>query len=146
MALNIVIDANIFVSSAFGGNPQKALCLAFAIGEIFITDKIKRELLNLPNRLSSKLNPEKQKILISLLKSFLHQTTEITPRIKINLCRDKKDNAYLEACLTAKADILLTGDKDLLEIGEKELLKINLPNLKILKPAEFLKRYSNFVQ
>jgi len=146
MALNIVIDANIFVSSAFGGNPQKALSLAFAIGEIFVTEKIKQELLSLPNRLSVKLNPEKQKILISLLKSFLHQTTEVTSRVKINLCRDKKDNAYLEACLTAKADILLTGDKDLLEIGVKELFKVNLPNLKILKPAEFLKRYSHFVQ
>lgn len=143
MALKIVVDANIYISSAFGGKPQEALCFAFSIGEVFTTNKINMELINLPDKLSSKLNIEKQNILTHYFKTLLRQTIEITPRVKITICRDPKDNAYLEACLASRADILLTGDKDLLEISPEELRNIGLSDLKILKPAEFLVKYYN---
>lgn len=142
MALRIIVDANIFISSAFGGKPQAALCLAFSIGEVFTTNKITRELLALPEKLSSKLNEEKQNILAHYFKTLLRQTTVINSHVKINICRDPKDNAYLEACFASKANILLTGDKDLLEISMEELNKSGLSKLKILTPAKFLSIHS----
>lgn len=144
MGLKIVMDANIFVSAVFGGKPQKALCTAFAEGEVFICDKMKRELLDLPHNLCAKLSGGQQEELTRLLKILILQTTQVKPAIKINICRDPKDNVYLETCLTAGADILLTGDKDLLEISQKELKKADLQNLQILNPEKFLKKYSFF--
>lgn len=143
MALRIVIDANIIVSASFGGYPQKTVTLAFSLGEVFTTPKINEELLSLPDTLILKLGVEKQGILLFLLGTFLSNMKEIAPLKNIMVCRDPKDNAYLEACLAAKADILLTGDKDLLEISKKDLSGAGLPDLNIIKPAEFFKKYSH---
>jgi len=56
----------------------------------------------------------------------------------IDISRDKKDNAYLNLCLKARADFLLTGDKDLLEISPKKLKSSGLNRLKIVSPDTFL--------
>lgn len=50
-----------------------------------------------------------------------------------NVCRDPKDNIFLDTVFFGKADFLVTGDRDLLVL--KKYKKIP-----IVTPAEFLKR------
>ena len=62
------------------------------------------------------------------------QITE--PKIKINVVKDDpKDNIILECALACNADYVVSGDRHLFEMKEHK-------GIKIVKPAEFLKRIS----
>lgn len=55
----------------------------------------------------------------------------VIPQRVITVCRDPKDDKFLEAALAGQAEILVTGDADLLELHPFE-------GVAILRPAEFL--------
>jgi predicted nucleic acid-binding protein len=50
---------------------------------------------------------------------------EITTQI--NLCRDPKDNKFLELAVNGKADYLISGDQDLLILNSFEKINILSP-------------------
>jgi putative PIN family toxin of toxin-antitoxin system len=134
----IVIDANVFVSAIFGGISGKTVIHAFKFN-VFVTKNIEKELLELSYKLSNKLsilNLIKYRKLINVILANTKRARAIN---KIDICRDKKDNAYLDACLACNADFLITGDKDLLSLSKTELVSANLENLKIVTPKIFLK-------
>jgi uncharacterized protein len=78
------------------------------------------------------------------LESRLEFILEIQALIKlipvhhaITVCRDPKDDMYLELALSGKADCIVTNDLDLLVLNPFE-------NIPIITPKEFLERfYSN---
>ena len=74
----------------------------------------------------------------SIVLNLLSASKEVAASKKIELSRDKKDNAYLNLCLRVRADFLLTGDKDLLEIPLKRPKPSGLNRLKIISPEAFL--------
>jgi putative PIN family toxin of toxin-antitoxin system len=51
----------------------------------------------------------------------------------VTVCRDPKDDKFLEAALSGKADAIVSGDADLLVLNPFE-------NIPVLRPAEFLAR------
>jgi uncharacterized protein len=55
----------------------------------------------------------------------------VFPTIKIEACRDEKDNKFLELAATAKATYVITGDKDLLVLHPYS-------GISIVTPVEFL--------
>jgi putative PIN family toxin of toxin-antitoxin system len=57
----------------------------------------------------------------------------VTPNRKIDVCRDPKDNRFLEAAIEGDADIIVSGDKDLLDMADFETIPI-------VSTAEFLAR------
>ena len=46
---------------------------------------------------------------------------------KINLCRDPKDNKFLELATNGKADYLISGDRDLLILNPFQEISILSP-------------------
>jgi len=64
------------------------------------------------------------KELFSLLDNY---ATVVSPRRKVNVCRDVKDNFLLEVALEGKADYLITGDEDLLALNPFQKIKILMP-------------------
>ena len=40
----------------------------------------------------------------------------IAPKLTIKVCRDEKDNKFLECAESAKADYIVSGDEDLLSL------------------------------
>jgi uncharacterized protein len=52
----------------------------------------------------------------------------------VTICRDPKDDMYLELALSGKADCIVTNDDDLLILNPFE-------NIPIISPKEFLQRY-----
>ena len=62
----VVIDANVFVSAAFGGVPLDAVSRAFSTGEVFLSPAIIEEIDGTIRRLSSKMGEEKTGYLLKL--------------------------------------------------------------------------------
>jgi uncharacterized protein len=52
----------------------------------------------------------------------------------VTICRDPKDDMYLELALSGKADCIITNDEDLLVLDPFE-------NIPIITPKEFLDRF-----
>jgi len=134
----IVIDANVIVSSLFGGTPRKAFLKALKTCDVYISPEIGQELSGLLTELESKLGNAKIRRLRSIVMRLASYAKEVNPSKKIELSRDNKDNAYLNLCLAVRADFLLTGDKDLLKIPIKELKSFCLNRLNIVSPNTFL--------
>ena len=133
----VVIDANVFVSAAFGGVPLDAVSRAFSTGEVFLSPAVIEEIDGTIRRLSSKLGKEKTEYLRTLWRRFQSHCTILVPKERAAICRDPKDDAYLHLCIAAKADFLVTGDKDLLAVDPRSVAV--LPDgLKIVTPRRFL--------
>ncbi len=126
----VVIDTNVFISGAvFGGNPGRILKLIEDDKiQVVVSPPIELEILIKMAKFSV------SKEVVSSLKALLEQRAIlVVPVKKVTVCRDPKDNMFLEASLESGADILITGDKDLLEMKE-------FKGTKILTPAEFLQK------
>jgi putative PIN family toxin of toxin-antitoxin system len=50
---------------------------------------------------------------------------------KVHVCRDPKDDIFLDVALNGEAKAIITGDEDLLELDP-------FHGVRIVKPAEFL--------
>ena len=138
-SIKIILDANVLVSAVFGGLPAKAVEKAMG-AEVWTSPEIRRELLNLSQRLSARLT----------LKQYLAWNNDYLPllsrmqvarvRRNVSLCRDPGDDIYLSLAWTVAADYLVTGDKDLLSISLERLRASGLGKLAILTPKDFLGR------
>ena len=121
---------------AFGGIPEKAIKMAFAETDIYVSPSLLKEYREVPLILEDekKLTQAQLKALISGLAAFVARTIVVHPRKKISICRDPADNMLLECCFESKADILISSDKDLLD------MKVLPFHLKILTPRKFLEQ------
>ena len=131
--MRVVIDTNVLISSIFfGGSPLKL------IDEIenrnYITTYVSQEIIleyQLVFRRLQKKYPNKI-IDEDKINRILDSSNLIYVSSNLRLCRDVKDNKFINCALSAKADYLITGDNDLLV-----LKKIN--NVSVITIAEFLK-------
>jgi putative PIN family toxin of toxin-antitoxin system len=130
-----VIDANILVSAIVfkSAQPTAAIRKALNNGIFAISESIADEFKT--TLLKSKFDP-----FISLtdriasLNALMLASKSIVPSISITVCRDPKDNKFLELAVAAGASAIITGDKDLLVLHPFE-------NVPILSPADFLQLF-----
>ena len=126
--MRIVLDTNVYLSNfIFGGFTAKVCQICFESHQIFISDFIKREILNI---LVYKFQYPivKTNYVMTIISKF---TTEVEPSNNLPLaCRDEDDNYILQLCQFIDAEYLITGDKDL-------LILVNFDNTKIMNPREF---------
>jgi hypothetical protein len=54
-------------------------------------------------------------------------SSELVTIKKIVVCRDVKDNKFLELAVSGNADIIITGDQDLLVLNPFQDIKITTP-------------------
>ena len=136
----IVIDANVIISAAFGGNPLKAVVRALEDHEVYLSEEIERELASVFTGLAKKLSREK----ISFIQEKIQQIAGLGKRIcvlaQVTLSRDAKDDHYLSLCREVRADFLITGDKDLLSISQDNLKKNGITCF-IVTPQVFLENF-----
>ena len=137
----VVIDANVLVSSVFGGLPLESINLALLYHEVYYSEDIAKELSGVFQKLELKLEKKHMKTLQINLSKFLSSCKKISVAENVTICRDKKDNRYLSLCKEVRADFLITGDKDLLTIPQEILRKHNL-RCTIISPAEFVRQES----
>jgi len=137
----VVVDANVLISSVFGGLPLESINLAMLHHELFYSEDIEEELKGVLQKLEVKLKDNQiQKLQENMLR-FLSFCKKIHVTEDLSICRDRKDNRYLSLCKQVSADFLITGDKDLLTIPRK-VLRENSLTCNIVSPAEFIKQES----
>ena len=139
----VVVDANVLISSVFGGLPLKAINLALSHHEVFYSEDIENKLTGVLQKLEAKLKNKQLQNLQENMSIFLSFCRKISVTENLSICRDRKDDRYLSLCKQVSADFLITGDKDLLTI-HKDVLQRNNLTCNIVSPAEFIKQESGY--
>ncbi|MGI0482874.1 putative toxin-antitoxin system toxin component, PIN family [Geminocystis sp. CENA526] len=128
---NILISRLILPNSI----PAQAVRLALEIGILLISDPTLQELLTVIER-------KKFDKYVSLgeRKEFIRKLQIIARKIEItehfNICRDPKDDKFLELAINRKAQFIITGDEDLL------VLNI-FRGIEIITPRDFTNQFSS---
>jgi putative PIN family toxin of toxin-antitoxin system len=129
----IVLDSNVVLSAALFKHsiPRQALDKALREDKILMSVEAIAELQDLFGR-SKKFD---KYLSLSARTRFLNDLLESVKIIEItetiNVCRDPKDNKFLELAINGKADYIITGDQDLLVLNPFQTIRI-------LTPQEFL--------
>jgi hypothetical protein len=132
----VVIDANVIISAAFGGNPLKALVRALEDHEVFLSEEVEQELVGVFKGLTRKLSKEQLSFIQDKIGQIVVMAKRISVSIHVTLSRDAKDDHYLSLCKEAGADFLITGDNDLLSISQ-DTLRENGISCQIVTPQAF---------
>src|SRR3989338_3273116 len=120
MLLKLVLDTNTIVSAFFWGGNEAELFRKIEQGKanLYITDEILKEVEEVIKR------PKFDKVIKNagltldqiMQKIFSLSHLVIAPKLNIKVCRDEKDNKFLECAESAKVDYLVSGDEDLLSL------------------------------
>ena len=120
--LKLVLDTNIIVSAFFWEGNEAELLRKIEQGnaDLYITIEILKEVeevIKRPkfNEVMRKANSTPDQI---MQKIVLLSHLVIAPKLNIKICRDEKDNKFLECAESAKVDYLVSGDEDLLSLKE----------------------------
>ncbi len=130
--MRVVLDTNVVVSAMLlpGSVPRRALDRGLDQGSILISIPVLLEISELLTREKFDrylTESERLRFLVALLKET--ELVEITEQIDV--CRDPKDNKFLELAICGKADFIITGDDDLLDLDP-------FRELRIISPRDFL--------
>jgi len=132
--MRIVFDTNVLISASLFEKslPRQAVKLALETASLITSSEARDEVLSKIYNSKFDRYASKEKRL-----AFLEPVLEASERIfiveKITVCRDKKDNMFLELAVSGKADFIVSGDKDLLVLNP-------FRGIPILSAAEFLER------
>ena len=130
-----VFDTNTFISAALLSNSinDRAIDHAFNIGKVVVSpDSFAERTEVIFRKKFDKYLTEERKL--QVLQKLEADTQLINVSVHINVCRDPKDNKFLELAIDAGAACIITGDKDLLVLNPFQTTPI-------VTPAEFLERF-----
>jgi putative PIN family toxin of toxin-antitoxin system len=130
--LRLIIDTNVIISSLLfaQSTPRQVVNKALDTGKILISQEIIEELTKVLSR--KKLNKyllEEERM--RFLADFLKDTEMVTVTQNFDVCRDKKDNKFLDVAVCGQAQYIITGDQDLLILNPFQ-------NISIINAREFL--------
>jgi uncharacterized protein len=141
--LRVVFDTNVVISAIlFRNGVLSSLRAAWQTGEIapIISKETNAELLRVLAYPKFKLaEADIARVLaLYLPHAQLHLIDRRSHKMGlIPICRDARDQIFLELAQSAKADLLVTGDEDLLCLDDVGMTHLNF---RIITPAAFLER------
>lgn len=128
----VVIDTNVWISALVfakqRGTPTLALEKAMREDVIASCQEIEEEIIRV---LSEKFSWD-ERVADRALSTILAKGVRVKIQGSVRVCRDPKDDMFLECATAAKAQMLVAGDKDLLVLG-------NYKGTRIVTPLEYLK-------
>jgi putative PIN family toxin of toxin-antitoxin system len=131
-----VIDTNVIISAILFRNslPATTINLAKKLGTIILSEAIFAEIQNTLSRdkFNRYLSFDNRR---KLLNKLLLDSELITITEEICVCRDEKDNKFLELAVSGKANLIITGGNDLLVLNP-------FRNIEIITVNGFLNRFS----
>jgi uncharacterized protein len=115
--MRAVIDTGVFISAAIKAQtaPSVAVHLAARRGVLLKSHPTEAELMKVIDRpyLARLIAPAARERLAELMA--MAELVSITERIA--MCRDPKDDKFLELAVNGKADVIVSGDADLLVLN-----------------------------
>jgi uncharacterized protein len=126
----VVFDTNVLVSAILNPNSVPSFAWSFAMNKcaILASEVTVQELYNVlyRSKFDRFLSKERREI---FLEAFDDKAKNIIITRAITICRDPKDNKFLELAASGGAHYLITGDKDLLELHPFEGTDVVTPLL-----------------
>ncbi len=140
-ALRVVLDTNTVLSALLFVNGRLVpLRTAWQAGELtpLLCAQTVQELLRVLAYPKFKLTPEERE---ELLADYLPYGEVVAPwqsRPEVPVCRDAKDQIFLDLAAVGAAHWLVTGDRDLLDLGGQVRFQIIAPAtaIELLTPPE----------
>ena len=133
--LRVVLDTNVFVSAllAFNSTPGLAVRSAILKGILLASDATILELNEvLQRRKFARLASDKSVELLRIhYRKSVHLVKIVSP---LRVCRDPRDDKFLEVAVDGHADVIVSGDEDLLSLDPFQ-------GIRILTPQAFLAAY-----
>lgn len=130
-----IIDTNTILSSLFVKDsiPFKALEKARSEGLLLFSDDtfLEFELVLFRKKFDRYFSKEER---LQIVEKFYNEAVFAHVSSTNALCRDPKDDKFLNLAIDANASCIITGDKDLLVLHPFE-------NIPILLPSDFLERF-----
>jgi len=133
--MRVVFDNNVLISAALLKNSLPFRAFEYAVKQHVILRSH-----DTLSELSTTLSKSKfdhyfmdNNSRIEFVISYIQATENIEVNHRINICRDPKDNMYLELALSGEAEYIVTGDSDLLVLHPFE-------NIQIITPKFFIER------
>ncbi len=133
--MRVVVDTNILISGVIkpSGDVGRVLLLlrdgryTVLYAQSLLTELV--DVLNRPRmRHKYRLTDEDIETVVALI---LLRGQAVHPQRRIAVCRDPKDNKFLEVAVAGNADAIVSGDRDLLSLNPFE-------DIPIISPQEFL--------
>jgi putative PIN family toxin of toxin-antitoxin system len=134
--MRVVIDSNVIISASLIQNSTSAKVvrtienLHIMIVSEAIIEEFSRTILK--SKFDKYFKPLDTRI--EIISRYSNKAEWVVPEHNITICRDPKDNKYLELALSGKADCIISGDSDLLILNPFE-------NIPIVTPKEFLDHF-----
>lgn len=130
----VVVDTNTLVSAILleDSVPAQAVAAALRMGEVLVSDSQQAELSEVLTRTKFDRYASQEKR-VRFLTNFLSLATPVSITDSIRICRDPKDDKFLDLALSGKADYLVSGDGDLLVLHP-------FRGTAILTPFDFLRQ------
>ncbi len=121
---NVLISALLFKSSA----PFRAVEMVEMQGVILYSEATLNELEEVLSRkkFNKYLSLEERQI---FLLKFISSSQLVSITEKIVVCRDEKDDKFLELAVNGEANIIITGDLDLLVLNPFQSIEIITPDI-----------------
>lgn len=136
MGNRFIIDTNVLISALLfkASVPFRAIALAEKQGIILYSEATLNELEQVLNRkkFNKYLSLEERQV---FLLKFISTSELVSSTEKIAVCRDEKDNKFLELAVSGNANLIVTGDLDLLVLNPFQ-------GIEILTPDIFVDRFS----
>lgn len=120
--LKLVLDTNTIISAFFWEGNEAELLRKIEQGKatLYLSEEILTEIEEVIKRQKFNAVMEKAGVtpnqVMQKITSLSHVV--IASNMNVNLCRDKKDNKFLECAEKAKAVYIVSGDEDLLSLRE----------------------------
>lgn len=110
----LVVDTNLYISATLKPHSYSNKCVRYILSECIpiFSRETAQELYNtLTREKFLRYAPEGKR---KMFYFHVMQSSEIVlPDERIDVCRDPKDNMFLEAAVAGNVDYLISGDKDL---------------------------------
>lgn len=130
--MRCVLDTNVIVSAVLSeqSTPGRAVLHARKAGALIATFSMLTELMAVLRRrrfdryVSAKQREE-------FFRRYIHEVEIVIVTHSLSLCRDPRDDRFLEAAASGSASHIITGDSDLLALNP-------FCGVRIVTPSEFL--------
>jgi hypothetical protein len=131
--LRLVFDTNVLVSALLipDSKPRQALDLALRHGKILLSMAALAELYEVLGRKQFAKYVDEEDIR-TFVAALTRDAQWVEVDLRLTVCRDPKDNKFLELAVSGQATHIITGDSDLLILNPFQ-------GIHTLSPQDFLK-------
>jgi putative PIN family toxin of toxin-antitoxin system len=129
----IVLDTSFIISSIISNKDSQILKMA-KTGKISLcySDETFQELVETLKSKNIRKYIANNNAVAKFVAWYKYNAKEIIVTKEVKICRDPKDDKFIDLALSANADFIISNDKDLLVLESYN-------RVKILDPADFLK-------